>query len=82
MWVSKETECPFYDNFKLDVEKVVEKMDRIELVKKENPCREVTNNDIYKQLDAALNKDKGGMIKTFLDAEGRPIEGDKLAKTA
>lgn len=47
MWVSKEKECPFYDNFKIEIDKLVEKMDLIEKGKKNTLGREVTNNDIY-----------------------------------
>ena len=82
LWVSRKKECTFYDNFKMNIDKLVKKLDKIEKGNKNVPGREITNDDIYESLHAALDKERGGIIKTFLDQSGRPMEGDKLAKEA
>ena len=56
LWVSRKKECTFYDNFKMDIEKLVEKLDKTEKGNKNVPGREVTNDDIYESLHAALDK--------------------------
>lgn len=42
-------------------------MDSIEKGKKNVAGRSVTNDDIFEIIRAALNKEKGGIIKTFLN---------------
>lgn len=45
---------------------------------KEIKPRQPTGDDIYKNTRAALDKNRRGPIKKFLDEKGNPMEGPEL----
>ena len=85
-WRINDKRSSIFDELENDLRRIVEKLHRIENGSAEDKAagvkeikpRQPTGDDVYKNIRAALDKSRGGPIKTFLYEKGNPIEDSEL----
>jgi len=85
-WRINDKRSSIFDELENDLRRIVEKLHRIENGSAEDKAagvkeikpRQPTGDDVYKDIRVALDKSRGGPIKTFLYEKGNPIEDSEL----